>query len=250
MPATFVKPLDYSIDILVRTHPTLRAYIEQGSCTEVDPEYALYPKNRPRVMPKDEIQLKNFKSDEGKKFQMSLTKSISGAFINNNDVPVHELPGNFGVRVINTMPTNLRNVFIDQRSNIFLGYACDDRTAIVPAVLPKPDVNDYLTDEESDEANDFEVKLPELDSLLLQFQAEDETILMMNQTEKAQVSELKQRGFEPAVRHEIMNNKGDKMDLLDDNVSKQREQQVALLPGSVSDLNSKIVSQKNKIYLR
>jgi len=122
---------------------------------------------------------------------MSLTKSISGAFINNNDVPVHELPGNFGVRVINTMPTNLREVFIDQRSNIPLGYACDDRTAIVPAILPKPDVNDYLTDEESDEANDFEVKLPELDSLLLQFEAEDETILMLNQTEKAQVSELK-----------------------------------------------------------
>jgi len=47
-----------------------------------------------------------------------------------------------------------------------------------------------------------------------------------------------------------MNNKGDKMDLLDDNVSKQREQQVSLLPGSISDLNSKIVSQKNKIYLR
>ena len=118
------------------------------------------------------------------------------------------------------MPTNLREVFIDQRSNIPLGYACDDRTAIIPAVLPRPDVNDYLTDEESDEANDFEVKIPELDSLLLQFEAEDETILMLNQTHKAHLGDLKQRGFEPAVRHEIMNNKGDKMDLLNDNISK------------------------------
>lgn len=64
------------------------------------------------------------------------------------------------------MPTNLREVFIDQRSNIPLGYACDDRQTQIPAILVKPDVNDYLTDEESDEANDFEVKVPELDLLL------------------------------------------------------------------------------------
>ena len=88
MPKSFIKPLDYSIDLLVRTHPTLRAYIKQGFCTEIDPEYALYPRERPRIMPKDEIELKNFKNEEGLKFQATLTKSISGAFINNNDVPV------------------------------------------------------------------------------------------------------------------------------------------------------------------
>jgi len=201
-------------------------------------------------MPKDEIELKNFKSEEGKKFQMSLTKSISGQFINNNDVPTQELPGNFGVRVIETMPTNLREVFVDQMSNIPLGYACDERRAIVPAILDKPDLCDYLTDEESDEANEFEVKVPDLDELLTQFEGEDETILMLNQTEKAGISELKQRGFEPEVRVNIMNNKGNQMTLLNDNISKQREQQVALLPGLTSDLNHKIVSQKNKLYLR
>ena len=78
-------------------------------------------------MPKDEIELRNYKNDEGKKFLATLTKTISGAFIKNNDVPVQVLPGNFGVRVINTMPTNLREVFVDQKSNIPLGYACDDR---------------------------------------------------------------------------------------------------------------------------
>jgi hypothetical protein len=135
MPKSFIKPLDYSIDLLVRTHPSLRAYVNQGFCTEIDPEYSLYPRQRLRIMPKDEIELKNFKNDEGKKFLASMTKSISGAFINNNDVPVHDLPGNFGVRVINTMPTNLREVFIDQKSNIPLGYACDDRQTLVPAIL-------------------------------------------------------------------------------------------------------------------
>jgi hypothetical protein len=32
--------------------------------------------------------------------------------------------------------------------------------------MEKPDTNDYLTDEESDEAADFEVKVPELETLL------------------------------------------------------------------------------------
>lgn len=113
MPSSFVKPLDYSVDLLVRNHPTLREYINQEACTEVDPEYSLYPRPRQRIQPKDEIELKNFKNEEGKKFQATLTKSVSGQFINNNDVPVHDLPGNFGVRVIETMPTNLREVFVD-----------------------------------------------------------------------------------------------------------------------------------------
>jgi hypothetical protein len=108
---------------------------------------------------------------------MSLTKTISGAFVNSNAVPTQELPGNFGVRVIETMPTNMKAVFIDQRSNMDLGYACDNRPCFIPFTLDKPDTNDYLTDEESDEAADFEVKVPALDSLLTQFEAEDNTIL-------------------------------------------------------------------------
>ena len=108
---------------------------------------------------------------------MSLTKTISGAFVNSNDVPTQELPGNFGIRVVGTMPTNMRTVFIDQRSNMDLGYACDIRPSFIPLTLEKPDTNDYLTDEESDEAADFEVKVPALDSLLSQFEAEDNTIL-------------------------------------------------------------------------
>lgn len=98
------------------------------------------------------------------------------------------------------MPTNLREVFVDQLSNIPLGFACDERKNIVPKILDKPDLCDYLTDEESDEANDFEVKVPELNELLTQFEAEDDTILTLNQNEKAAVAELKQRGFEPEVR--------------------------------------------------
>ena len=42
MPKTFLKPLDYSIDLLVRAPPTLRDYKElRPRQTEVDPDCAL-----------------------------------------------------------------------------------------------------------------------------------------------------------------------------------------------------------------
>ncbi len=154
------------------------------ACAEVDAEYHLYPLEKGRVQPKDEIELRNGKKEEDTNFVKSLSKSISGAFINTTDVPTYDLPGNFGVRVINTMPTDLRNVFTDQRSNISLGYTCDSRVAVVPAFLEKPDHNDYLTDEESDEAADFEVKVPALTQLLGQFENDDEVILDLNEKQK------------------------------------------------------------------
>lgn len=45
-------------------------------------------------------------------------------------------------------------------------YRCDYRDSSVPELLKDADVNDYLTDEESDEGADFEVAIPELDDLL------------------------------------------------------------------------------------
>ena len=64
------------------------------------------------------------------------------------------------------MPTDMRNVHIDQMSNLPIGFNCDSRPAYVPGLLEKPDNNDYLTEEESDDAADFEVKVPELGQLL------------------------------------------------------------------------------------
>lgn len=127
MVASFLKPLDYSIDLLVRNHPTLREYCQQVDSTEVDPQFNIYPYKRDRIMPKDEIQLRNVKKEAEKTFVMSLSKSISGSFINTLEVPTYDLPGNFGVRIAETMPMNVRNVHIDQRNNIDLGYICDNR---------------------------------------------------------------------------------------------------------------------------
>jgi len=57
-----------------------------------------------------------------------------------------------------------------------LGGRCDERPVLVPDIMPKPDACDYLTDEESDEANDFEVKVPPLEDLLNQFENDDDLL--------------------------------------------------------------------------
>ena len=52
MPSTFLKPLDYSVELVIRAdqHPTLREYhkLPGTSSTEVDPEFNLYPSIRMR----------------------------------------------------------------------------------------------------------------------------------------------------------------------------------------------------------
>ena len=61
-----------------------------------------------------------------------LSKSMAGSFINQTTVPTYDLPGNFGVRVVETMPTDTRVVYIEQHNNVDFGFKCDDRHALVP----------------------------------------------------------------------------------------------------------------------
>lgn len=205
MPSSFLKPIDYSIDLLVRAHPTLRKYENQLPCTEVDPEFHLYPLPRIRNDLKDEIVLKNSKKDEDLSLVRSMSKSVGGAFINDLQISSQELPGNFGVRILETMPTNVRDVYVTQLNNKAIQFKCDYRTDKVPELLEKPDLNDYLTDEESDEAADFEIKVPELGDLINQFEKEDEAILQFNEKQKKHVKDLEVRGFNPEKRYQIVN---------------------------------------------
>ena len=103
----------------------------------------LDPSERPRLerpQPKDEIELCNVrKTDANDNTLKNTTKSMAGAFVNQTDVPAYDLPGNFGVRALGTMPTDQREVFITQHANLALGAKCDDRTVNVPEVLDKPD---------------------------------------------------------------------------------------------------------------
>lgn len=107
MPKAFVKPFDYSLDLLLRKHPTIRHYEKQTDFTEIDPSYHLYPGPKPRLEPKDEICFANVeKSEEDEKLIRSVSKTPGGAFINQCDVPTQELPGNAGIRILATLPTN------------------------------------------------------------------------------------------------------------------------------------------------
>lgn len=116
MPKTFLKPFDYSIDLLVRSHPTLREYAEMRRQTEIDPDYALHTGiPRQRIEPRDEIMLKNNLGGNGVAI-MNMTRSVSGAYVNNLDVVTQYLPGNFGVRVIEAMPTNLSDIWRERKS--------------------------------------------------------------------------------------------------------------------------------------
>lgn len=115
MPAGFLKPLDYNVDLLLRAdqHPTLRSYVSTAgtSSTEVDPNFCLYPYERKRPEQLCEIGLKKQlvakdlkeKGEQpvaSKTYSLGMTKNKSGAYINSLDVPTGLLPGNFGCRVI------------------------------------------------------------------------------------------------------------------------------------------------------
>ena len=47
---------------------------------------------------------------------MQLTKSVGGAVINTLDVSTQSVPGNFGVRVIESMPTNLSDIWRERKN--------------------------------------------------------------------------------------------------------------------------------------
>lgn len=195
MPQSFLKPLDYAAEKVIRAdcHPTLREFkaLPATSSTEVDPEYQLYPSERRMVPIRDEIELK--KQSVARQlgdnppvvsatYMLGLSKTVSGSYVNNLDVPTALLPGNFGVRVIDQMmPTNLSDVHRDRRSTQVQNLTCDNRTWVVPEQLDEPLDVDYLTDDESDDGQDFEVPVPELDNLIKGFEDGDEKI----QTEQA-----------------------------------------------------------------
>ena len=92
-------------------------------------------------------------------------------------MPTSELPGNFGIRVLSTMPTDLRDVYKDESHNkMKYGYSCDFREIIIPEMLPKLDKNDYVSEEEhdSEDVNMFDIKVPPLETLCTEFEKEDE----------------------------------------------------------------------------
>ena len=137
-------------------------------------------------------------------YALGISKTASGAMINNLDVPTILLPGNFGVRTIDLMmPTNLSNVHRDRRSTLVTNFVCENRNWEVPELLEDPLEVDYLTDDESDDGQEFKVPVPELDDLINGFEVGDEKLENEEKVFKDHLADLKKRGFEKAVREEI-----------------------------------------------
>lgn len=255
MPQSFLKPLDYTVEKVIRAdcHPTLREYVSlpATSSTEVDPEYQLYPSTRQMVPIRDEIELKkqSIARQLGENppvvsatYMLGLSKTVSGSYVNNLDVPTALLPGNFGVRVVDQMmPTNLSDVHRDRRSTMVQNFVCDNRIWEIPTPLEAPQEVDYLTDDESDDGQDFEVPVPDLDDMIKGFEAGDEKIQKEEQAFREHLQDLKTRGFEKETREEINQRKQERMELLDTNITEHRRLLQAALPGMVEELNEGIV---------
>ena len=161
-----------------------------------------------------------------------------------------EMPGNFGIRVIGTMPTNTRDVFTVQKNNLETEFKCDYRSQEVPAMMEAPDLNDYMTDEESEgDTPEFDVKIPSFSDLVSGFEEGDEQILLHKEQQQSYVKELEIRGFDPEPRYDIVSVQKERMALLNRNISMQRQQQTALMPGFIEDLNEEVQFNANKMYL-
>lgn len=119
--------------------------------SEVDPEYFLYTKQLVPHPELDEIELRNpAKKIELFNFTRKLSKTVAGHFINELSVKDRDLPGTFGVRLIEIMPTNKRDVHVENIRAMELGFSCDHRPAEVPELLEQALRNDYLSDDERD----------------------------------------------------------------------------------------------------
>lgn len=162
----------------------------------------------------DEICLKNTKSDfasgvgsmqlVSQNYTLGLSKTVSGSYVNNLDIPTGLMPGNFGVRVLdNMMPTNLSDVYRDRQNTNVAQFVCESTAFTVPEMLSQPNAVDYLTDDESDENKGFEVKIPSLDDLIYQFEGTDDTIKQATEALQLRAADLKQRGFEKEPREDI-----------------------------------------------
>jgi len=117
--------------------------MRNSSSTEVDPQFNLYPLERHPIPEVDEICLKNTKNDfigakgmVSQHYNLGLSKTVSGSYVNNLDIPTGLLPGNFGVRVLdNMMPTNFSDIHRDRQNTYIGNFTCENTALAIPEML-------------------------------------------------------------------------------------------------------------------
>lgn len=153
---------------------------------------------------------------------MNMTRSVSGAFVNTLDVATQYLPGNFGVRVLEAMPTNLSEIWRERKSVQIGTSGLQFLDAYrVPNVLPQPLKVDYPTDEDSDDGAGFSIKIPELNDLITEFEKDDEALFKAVESIKQVKADAKAKGIDITTMRdvEIKDDKKDKISHLDANMS-------------------------------
>ena len=70
---------------------------------------------------------------------LGLSKTVSGSYVNNLDLPTGLLPGNFGVRVVDQMmPSSLSDVYRDRKNMQLQQFTCENRIWEIPEQMPTP----------------------------------------------------------------------------------------------------------------
>lgn len=107
-----------------------------------------------------------------------------------------------------------------------------------------------MTDEESDDGNGFELKVPALKDLLTEFELGDDVLATKEMELKQHQTDLKSSGVAAELRDDIILTKDVQKDLLNSNMTLQKDYLASKLPGSLSELNSVVRCNENKLYLR
>ena len=76
-----------------------------------------------------------------------------------------------------------------------------------------------MTDEESDDAAGFELRVPALKDLLTEFEIGDDVLNQNEMSLKTYFVEIKGKGFKPELREDIILTKDNRKKLLNSNIS-------------------------------
>ncbi len=125
------------------------------------------------------------------------------------------------MRVIETMPTNLSDVWRERKTTQsgMTGLQFMDQFK-VPQLLPAPLKVDYPTDEDSDDNAGFSIKVPELADLINEFEKDDDALFKAADNIKQAKADHKAKGLEYNAReNEIRDEKKERSGLMDANIT-------------------------------
>ncbi len=112
--------------------------------------------------------------------------------------------------------------------------------------LSEADKVDYPSDDDSDEEIDFEIEIPVLGDLISQFEKDDIVIAKIEKEIHMKKDETKFKGFKLRETETVIDEKESKLKILNQNISKVREEWATTLPTFIQGLNASIKDPLNK----